>query len=181
MEATSDIIWDWNLETNAVYYSANMQRLFGHNQSGINSDNLPFYFENVHPDDRERVVLYPNQVKYGKMLNWTQEYRFRKADGEYAFVLDKGIVIRDENGVGIRMIGAIQDITTLKQQNERLTEIAMINAHEIRRPVATILGLLSLFEVAIECEPNRELIKHLECVTLELDAVIRRIIDKTGD
>jgi len=57
----------------------------------------------------------------------------------------------------------------------------MINAHEIRRPVATILGLLSLFEVAIECEPNRELIKHLECVTLELDAVIRRIIDKTGD
>jgi signal transduction histidine kinase len=56
----------------------------------------------------------------------------------------------------------------------------MINAHEIRRPVATILGLLSLFEDAIECGSNRELIKHLESVTQELDTVIRRVIDKTS-
>jgi signal transduction histidine kinase len=77
------------------------------------------------------------------------------------------------------MIGAIQDVTTLKRQNERLTEIALINAHEIRRPVATILGLLSLFKETIESESNRELVKHLESVTQELDTVIRRIIDKT--
>ena len=178
-EATSDIIWDWNLATNEVYYSSNIQKLFGHNKYGINTDNLPFYYEHVHPDDRERVVLYPDQVKYGTMRTWTQDYRFRKANGEYAFVLDKGIVIRDEQGTGVRMIGAIQDVTTLKRQNERLTEIALINAHEIRRPVATILGLLSLFKETIESEPNRELVKHLESVTQELDTVIRRIIDKT--
>ena len=179
-EATSDIIWDWNLETNAVYYSGNIEKLFGHNKSGMNDNNLPFYFDHVHPDDRERVVLYPEQVKFGQINTWTQEYRFRKGNGDYATVLDKGIVIRDENGLGKRMIGAIQDITRLKQQNERLNEIALINAHEIRRPVATILGLMQLFAMeSAGAEANHNLLKHLEAATLELDSVIRRIIGKT--
>ena len=118
-DATTDIIWDWDLETNGVYYSGNMTKLFGH-KAGIDYNNLPFYFENVHPDDRERVVLYPDQVKYGTFTNWTQEYRFRKADGEYAYVLDKALVIRDENGLGIRMVGAIHDVTRRKREEQRL-------------------------------------------------------------
>jgi PAS domain S-box-containing protein len=179
-EATSDVIWDWNLETNVVYYSRNMEELFGHDKYGLNEDNLPFYFENVHPDDRERVVLYPEQVKFGTMHNWSQEYRFKKADGDYAVVLDKGVVVRDENGLGKRMIGAMQDITTIREQNKRLNEIALINAHEVRRPVATILGLIQLFTIeSTESEPNRELLKHLNSAALELDSVIRRIIVKT--
>jgi signal transduction histidine kinase len=140
----------------------------------------------VHPDDRERVALHTDQVKSGAMINWTEEYRFKKANGDYAFVLDKGIVIRDENGVGIRMIGAMQDITSAKlnemrinRQNERLTEIALINAHEIRRPVATILGLMQLIDKeTIVDETGRDILKHLGTVTEELDTVIRRIIDK---
>jgi signal transduction histidine kinase len=83
------------------------------------------------------------------------------------------------------MIGAMQDITLIKQnelrithQNKQLMEIAEINAHEIRRPVATILGLVQLFNK--ETIENKELLKHLETATLELDKVIRRIIDKTS-
>jgi PAS domain S-box-containing protein len=187
-KATSDVLWDWNLVTNEVYYSDNMKNLFGH-KSGYTDDNLPFYFEHVHPDDRERVVLYPDQVKYGTMVNWTQEYRFKKLDGEYAFLLDRGIVIRDEKGVGIRMIGAMQDISAIKQnelrileQNERLMEIARINSHEIRRPVATILGLMQFINRSTgKKETDRELLAHLEAATRELDEVIRRINDKTVD
>jgi PAS domain S-box-containing protein len=185
-KATSDVLWDWNLVTNEVYYSDNMKNLFGH-KSGYTDDNLPFYFEHVHPDDRERVVLYPDQVKYGTMVNWTQEYRFKRSDGEYAFLLDRGIVIRDENGIGIRMIGAMQDITAIKQnelriteQKDKLVEIALINAHEIRRPVASILGLMELFnQDTARNEADKELLAHLEAATRELDEVIKRIIDKT--
>lgn len=179
-EATSDIIWDWDLETNSVYYSNNMQKLLGHNV-GTSYDNLPFYFENVHPDDRERVMLYPEQVKYGKMTHWKQEYRFRKANGEYAWLLDRGIVIRNEKGTGKRMIGAMQDVTVLKKQNEQLTEIAFINAHEIRKPVASLLGLLQLFDNTGDENPDPELLKYFGAALKELDAVITQIINKTAD
>jgi PAS domain S-box-containing protein len=185
-KATSDILWDWNLVTNEVYYSENMKNLFGH-KAGYTDDNLPFYFEHVHPDDRERVMLYPDQVKYGTMINWSQEYRFRKANGEYAFLLDRGIVIRNDQGIGIRMIGAMQDISRIKeqelrvtQQNQRLMEIALINAHEIRRPVATILGLVQLLtENSVRTEADKQVVEHLKAATNELDDVIKRIIDKT--
>lgn len=127
-EATSDIIWDWDLRTNNVYYSKNMTKLLGH-PSGINCDNLPFYFEQVHPEDRARVVLYPEQVKYGTMVNWTEEYRFKKADGEYAFLCDRGLVIRDENGLGIRMVGAMHDITKQKQEEQHLKLLESVVTH----------------------------------------------------
>jgi PAS domain S-box-containing protein len=185
-EATSDIIWDWNLETNEVTYSANIEKSFGHRPGGKIGDTR-FFAHYVHPEDRERVVLYPEPVKYGSMKYWAEEYRFRKANGEYAFVLDKGIVIRDEKGVGIRMIGAMQDISELKnkelhisKQKDQLMEIARINAHEIRRPVASILGLSSLIDKrSIVDKENLETLHHLEVATLELDTVIKRIIDKT--
>ncbi|HTK22143.1 MAG TPA: PAS domain S-box protein [Mucilaginibacter sp.] len=180
MEATFDVIWDWDLEANSVYYSNNMQKLFGH-RAGTSYDNLPFFFENVHPDDRERVVLYPDQVKHGDMVHWTHEYRFRKANGEYAHILDRGIIIRDENGLGKRMIGAMQDISMLRKQHERLTEIALINSHEIRKPIASILGLMQLFKDVKNQNPDDQLLQHLESATHELDEVIKRIINKTED
>ena len=127
-EATSDIIWDWDLETNGVYYSKNIYKLFGH-PAGVNYNNLPFYLEHVHPEDRERVVLYPGEVKYGTMINWAQDYRFKKADGVYAYIRDKGVVIRDENGLGIRMVGAMQDVTLQKLEEHRLKLLESVITH----------------------------------------------------
>jgi PAS domain S-box-containing protein len=187
-EATTDIVWDWDLETNEVYYSGNLEKSFGH-APGYNVGDMRFFAKYVHPDDKERVVLYADIVKYGDMKYWTEKYRFRKANGEYAYVLDKGIVIRDEKGVGIRMIGAMQDITELKnnelhiaKQNDQLIEIAQMNAHETRRPVATILGLISLIDKnTIKDKDTLDILDHLETATRELDAVIKRIIYKTVD
>ena len=64
------------------------------------------------------------------------------------------------------------------QQNKQLTEIAQINAHEIRRPVASILGLMQL--VKETGEADQKVLQHLETTAQELDAVIKRIIDKTS-
>jgi len=130
-EATDDIIWDWDLETGAVYYSQNLKKLFGH-PGGLNRDNLPFYIANVHPDDLDRVLLDPHDVRYGTMKNWTEEYRFKKANGEYSVIRDRAIVIRDENGLGVRMIGAMQNITKEKKEEQRLKllESVIINTND---------------------------------------------------
>lgn len=120
-EATTDIIWDWNLETNEVYYSRNIEKSFGH-RPGAHVGDMRFFAQYVHPDDRERVVLYADPVKYGTMNYWTEKYRFQKANGEYAYVLDKGVIIRNENGIGTRMLGAMQDITELKNSELQIAK-----------------------------------------------------------
>jgi signal transduction histidine kinase len=66
------------------------------------------------------------------------------------------------------------------EQNNRLHAIASISSHELRRPVATILGLVSLFDRDDMLNPlNREIITHLDTSALELDDVIHNIVEKT--
>ena len=55
-----------------------------------------------------------------KTVKWQDEYRFKCADNTYKYVLDKGFLLKDENGKGTRMIGAIQDITKQKEEEQRL-------------------------------------------------------------
>ncbi|MDP9079173.1 MAG: PAS domain S-box protein [Bacteroidota bacterium] len=68
----------------------------------------------------------------------------------------------------------------VKDQNRRLQEIAAISSHEIRRPVATILGLVNLFDkVDLDNPLNKEIINHIDITAKELDAVIHTIVEKT--
>ena len=53
-------------------------------------------------------------------LKWTDEYRYQKQNGAYAHVADKGLIIRDDTGKAIRMVGAMQDITRRKKEEQRL-------------------------------------------------------------
>ncbi|MFI5138810.1 MAG: PAS domain S-box protein, partial [Sphingobacteriales bacterium] len=117
--ATSQVIWDWNLATNEVYFSENFEKSFGY-PSGSSHYDENFFKNLVHPDDRENVMLSAAKVNYGQITNINNEYRFKKANGEYAFILDKALVIRDKNGVGIRMVGAMEDVTKQKQEEQRL-------------------------------------------------------------
>ena len=69
---------------------------------------------------------------------------------------------------------------SVKEQNKMLQEIASISSHEIRRPVATILGLVNLFDRNNPDNPmNREIVDHLEITAHELDGVIHTIVEKT--
>ena len=174
-KATSDIIWDWDLEKSSVYYSDNIQKLFGH-KPGLNYDNLPFYFDHVHPDDRERVVLYPEQIKHGSIINWEQEYRFRKADGEYAFVMDRGIVIRDQNGLGIRMVGAMNDITTQKENELKLLK----SGQELDLIYNNVKDVI--FMIQVEDDQKFRFISinqsFVESTGIEKEKVINKLIDE---
>ena len=118
-EATSEVIWDWDLETGAVNFSGNLDKLFGYKKN-IGTDEPLNLGEYVHPEDRERVVMDLAKVKFGDITNWEEEYRFKRANGDYAYVIEKAVVLRDKNGEGKRMVGAIQDITRKKQEERQL-------------------------------------------------------------
>lgn len=121
-KATSDAIWEWDIPKNKIYRSSSFVNLFGYSSSFFNSDQ-EIFDELIHPDDRELVKMNFKKFLEGKDNLWQQEFRFWKENGEYAYVIDKGILIRAKNGDPGRFFGAVQDITLLKEREIELEKL----------------------------------------------------------
>ncbi len=119
--ATSDAIWDWDIVTGKVIRSGEgFLKLFGYNAELADSD-ANFWIKNVHPDDLPKVEERRlNIFNHTHDSFWEDEYRYRNALGQYVQVYDKGYIIRDETGKAIRMIGATQDISKIKENEKQL-------------------------------------------------------------
>ncbi|MGF1923720.1 MAG: PAS domain S-box protein, partial [Bacteroidia bacterium] len=118
-KATSDAIWDWDLASNELYWGDGFQVLFGYKPTDLPTD-LSSWSDRIHPDDAEKVVQSVYDVVGSDNNNWIGEYRYLKANGEYTFVQDRGFVIRDEQNKAIRMVGALEDISQRKKEEQQL-------------------------------------------------------------
>lgn len=121
--ATKDAVWDWDLVANTLWWGGGIQSLFGYPRSEV-SDRLEWWEQHVHPDDRERTCESLRATAEGAVNSWSEDYRFRRHDGSYAEVQDRGYVMRDGNGRALRMIGMMQDITARKEAEARMLELA---------------------------------------------------------
>ncbi|MCX6690941.1 MAG: PAS domain S-box protein, partial [Methanoregula sp.] len=119
--ATNDIVWDWELKTNNLWWSDSIYTVFGYQHEDIEST-IESWYNRLHPEDRDRTITSIHAVIDGGGQSWSGDYRFRKADSSYAYVFDRGFVIRDIRGKAVRMIGAMLDITERKRANEMLQE-----------------------------------------------------------
>ncbi len=119
--ATSDMVWDWDLLNNRVYRSQEgWERLFG---TPVNDENwmADSWLERVHPDDRQKTDALIDEILSNRELeNFEIQCRMKKNDGTYAYVIDRGYAIRNENGEPIRLIGVTQNITEQKLAEDRL-------------------------------------------------------------
>ncbi|SEJ20238.1 PAS domain S-box-containing protein [Dyadobacter sp. SG02] len=108
-KATHDVIWDWDLTRGTVWWNEGMQEIFGYRpeeiESGPNS-----WFDRIHPDDQEQVVKKIYGIIEKGESNWSDFYRFRRADGSYAHVHDRGYTIQSE-GKPVRIVGSMMDIS----------------------------------------------------------------------
>jgi PAS domain S-box-containing protein len=119
--ATRDVIWDWDIVHDVQRWSEVGFDVFGWREVVDAVQPLSWWAERVHAEDRARVTADFHAVLADPGRNhWQDEYRFLKADGSYADVLDRGFVIRDSRGKPLRMIGAMQDITERKQAEEAM-------------------------------------------------------------
>ena len=118
-QATSDAIWDWNLQTNKTFCGEGFSAIMG---KELTEDqwNLDAWLDIVHPDDRSLIQFTVEQAMRGNDIRWEHEYRIKKKDGRFIFVSDRAYVIRDKNGKPIRIIGAIRDITLKREEEQRL-------------------------------------------------------------
>lgn len=130
--ATSDVIWEWDLATDSNYLSKNFTTLFGHPSVGLQYGENNSWRRNLHPDDKERVLAKETEAAKGISDKWESEYRLKKANGEFATVLDRGFCLKDNSGKVLRLVGAIQDITKRKEEETklRLMESAVVNIND---------------------------------------------------
>jgi two-component system, cell cycle sensor histidine kinase and response regulator CckA len=111
--ATQEVIWDWDL-ADGVEWSSGLARLLGYELPGRHSS-LEWWSERVHPEDLEGVASSLREALGSGAESWTGEYRFRRADGGYVRLLDRGYIVRGAAGEPVRMIGSMTDITALRR------------------------------------------------------------------
>lgn len=116
-KASNDAVWDWDLLSDELWWNEGMTSIFGYHAEEI-SNTYEWWLERVHPNYVDSVnEKLQSHVKEGKEF-WTDEYLFRKKDGSYALVFDKGYIVKNEKGKPIRFIGGMVDITSIKENSE---------------------------------------------------------------
>lgn len=118
-KATSDTIWDWDIKTGSFIWNKGIQSVFGYKKEDVGTD-LQWWFEKIHPEDSLKMSVKLYSFIEKKTEKWQDYYRFMCADGTYRYVFDRGFLVMDENRNVVRMIGAIQDITKQKEEEQRL-------------------------------------------------------------
>ncbi|MEO8172809.1 MAG: PAS domain S-box protein [Sediminibacterium sp.] len=171
-KATNDAIWDWNVETNEVIRTGNgLEVLFGYKPEEAAAEEN-FWNKRIHPDDLHGFLQMQSAIMNNPSeLYWEDEYRFRCKDGKYAYVFDKGYILRDVHGKATRLIGATRDITDRKESEALLLELnnrlkqradelaasnvelerfAYIASHDMQEPLRMITSFLQLFKKKYE-------------------------------
>ncbi|MBY0476238.1 MAG: PAS domain S-box protein [Chitinophagaceae bacterium] len=121
-KATNEAIWDLDLTTHQLTWSEGYKLLFGHDFND-QENGLDFWADNIHPADRDRIVTdFDTFLLQHDNPHWTSEYRFKRKDGSYANVIDKGYLIFDLHQNPIRMVGSMQDITEQKKLEKEFYE-----------------------------------------------------------
>lgn len=151
-DMTADAIWDRDLNTNQVTWSAGLQTQFGYEPAQVSTSES--WRELVHPDDRAAVVASIDEALESDASYWTSEYRFRRADGNFAAVLDNAHIVRDDTGRPTRFIGSMVDIT----EQLKLADVATNAALEERQRLAHTLHdsvSQSLYTISLLAEASR--------------------------
>lgn len=130
--ATKDAIYDWDITNQKLYWGKSYARFRGsvevdENNSLANWENL------IHPSDLERVrEILANDLENKERNQFKATYQFQKADGNYCYVEDKALIVRDEIGKAIRLVGVLTDVTNqrLEEFRLKLLESVITNAND---------------------------------------------------
>ncbi|MEW6445569.1 MAG: diguanylate cyclase [Pseudomonadota bacterium] len=122
-----DGMWDWNVPRGDVYFSPQLKRMLGYGPDEM-EPRVESWSENIHPEDRERVLAVLNRHLQGRLMRYEAEYRLRNRNGHYIWVHDRGKVCQwDPQGRPLRAVGMVQNIADRKLLEMRLESLAHID------------------------------------------------------
>ena len=127
LRATNDAVWDLDLVSRTLLVNGELLALIGHDPAGAPLT-LDTWLERIHEDDRGRVRGGLETVLRSGTTFWTDEYRLRRSDGSFARVADRALIMRNERGRAIRVVGALMDMTETQRLQEQLVQAQKMEA-----------------------------------------------------
>lgn len=131
VQGSKDGLWDWDLETNEVYFSPQWKAIIGFADQEFPNE-FERWRERIHPEDRDRAESTISLYLHGRLMDYELEHRLRHKDGSYRWILARGAALRHTDGTPYRFAGSHTDITSrknverqLREQNERLESAAI--------------------------------------------------------
>jgi len=150
-KVSADAIYDWDILAGKTRWNHGLQTLFGYKDKDVMSHT--WWEDHVHPDDRVTAIAGVAEAIKDHAQYWSMEYRYLRADGSYAHVIDRGYFIYDENGKALRMIGAMVDVTARVNLAETQMQAAIEErqrlARDLHDTVAQTLYSLTLLSEAV--------------------------------
>jgi PAS domain S-box-containing protein len=119
MEGINDGVWDWDLESDEVYFSPRWKSILGYAEDEIQNE-FAAWEQLIHPDDRERALTAIREHLDGHTPLYRLEHRLRHSDGVYRWILARGRALRREDGTPYRLVGSHTDITERRLAEEAL-------------------------------------------------------------
>ncbi|MDD3246042.1 MAG: PAS domain S-box protein [Methanosarcina sp.] len=120
-EQTGQLIYEFDLQNGHVEWAGAVTELTGYSYNEMQDFTYYDWLDHIHPEERRRV-----QQEFKKCWNtgekFNEEFRFRRKDGSYFFVENKGVYLRDEEGCVCKALGVMKDITEIKLSSEKLKE-----------------------------------------------------------
>lgn len=158
----NDGLWDWNLKTQQIYFSARWKTMLGYTDAEIGSHPNE-WFDRIHVEDYERVQSELWHHREGHTAHFESEFRLRHKDGSYRWMLSRGMAVRDETGNVYRIAGSQTDVSARKQAEEQLRHLAL---HDELTGLANRVLFVDRLERAISCSSRQ---KPFVVIFLDLD------------
>jgi PAS domain S-box-containing protein len=187
---TSDAIWEWDMQSGQMVQNEVLLEMIGYQPDHLRG--LSWWLRHIHPQDRNRIADRVKDMIEQRQQSWDDEYQFRCADGHYKHIRHKGYVVY-ENGLPVKMIGSLNDVSGLKKLENRLADEkvklqkeiseAVIHAQEKERTqigrelhdnVNQLLSATKLFvDVLVPHGKEQELVKRksIEYIQLAIDEI----------
>jgi PAS domain S-box-containing protein len=166
-QSTNDGIWDWNLETDEVYYSPRWLELVGYLPNEL-PGHIDTFVKLLHPDDRERGERTIAEYLSGTRPEYRNEFRLQHKDGSWRWIFTHGIVLRDSAGRAIRLAGTHTDISDRVHAAELLESIVEERTIDLRAARDDLARLFKNEEARA-----LELAKSLEELQIAQDRLIQ--------